>query len=493
MPLGSLINKLLRGEADEWCETDFGFYLESLTHGDKKELEQVLETVDEAIVNWKSFSFISHYEDKIKEWEEGKCSMDEVDELYFEEESWRKEGKRLLTAETLYAAISSRGFINDYHHDAMEKALDNNDVRYLKTDWENMVSAKEEEDLSEYSFEQVEKTLEKAKISFSYEELVKKLITGNIKGAFSMVRQSVGDQLFSILSENRNFMRQLIAVAIIAAVFKNFSDAFFQGNTGDTAFYVTYMILIGLMANSFFFLNSITDQVISTLIDFMKGLITAYSIAVVATTGVSTSVALYEMYLFVIYIISLLVQSVIFPAVKILFVLKIVNHISLEEKLSRLCDTLEWAVRALLKALLAVVLGIQMIQAMLLPAVDSVKDGIFKKGVSMIPGVGQGVSTVTTTLIGSAVVIKNSIGVAGIFVLCVIILVPLMQIGGILLSYIGTGILLQPVSDKRITGSLDAVIKSGKLLLRTVFTLSILFILSIAIVAFSTNINYYTG
>ena len=43
-----------------------GFYLESLTHGDKKELEQVLETVDEAIVNWKSLSFISHYEDKIK-------------------------------------------------------------------------------------------------------------------------------------------------------------------------------------------------------------------------------------------------------------------------------------------------------------------------------------------------------------------------------------------------------------------------------------------
>lgn len=106
MPLGSLINKLLRGEADEWCETDFGFYLESLTHGDKKELEQVLKTVDEAIVNWKSLSFISRYEDKIKEWEEGKCSMDEVDELYFEEESWRKEGKRLLTAEILYAAIS---------------------------------------------------------------------------------------------------------------------------------------------------------------------------------------------------------------------------------------------------------------------------------------------------------------------------------------------------------------------------------------------------
>ena len=71
MPLGDLINKLLRGGADEWCETDFGFYHESLTHGDKKEQEQVLENVNEAIVNWKSLSLISRYGDKIKEWEEG--------------------------------------------------------------------------------------------------------------------------------------------------------------------------------------------------------------------------------------------------------------------------------------------------------------------------------------------------------------------------------------------------------------------------------------
>ena len=67
--------------------------------------------------------------------------MDEVDELYFEEESWRKEGKRLLTAEILYVAISSKGFINDYHRDAMEEAFSNNDVRFLKMNWEDMVLA----------------------------------------------------------------------------------------------------------------------------------------------------------------------------------------------------------------------------------------------------------------------------------------------------------------------------------------------------------------
>lgn len=140
-PLGGLIGKLLRGEADEWCETDFGLYLEGLTHGDVKKLKRVLKTVDEAIVDWKGLFFISRYEDKIREWEKGECGMDEVDELYFEEESWRKEGRRPLTAETLYAAISSKGFISDCHRDAVEEALDNNDVQFLKMNWEDMALA----------------------------------------------------------------------------------------------------------------------------------------------------------------------------------------------------------------------------------------------------------------------------------------------------------------------------------------------------------------
>lgn len=46
------------------------------------------------------------------------------------------------------------------------------------------VSANEEEDLSEYSFEQVEKTLEKSNISFSYEELVKKADNWKYKRRF---------------------------------------------------------------------------------------------------------------------------------------------------------------------------------------------------------------------------------------------------------------------------------------------------------------------
>ena len=88
MPLGSLINKLLRGEADEWCETDLGFYLESLTHGDKKELEQVLETVD-------AVSY-THLHDKSEEhcqWDDG-CDNQSGTEVAEEEDEYKEDDNR---------------------------------------------------------------------------------------------------------------------------------------------------------------------------------------------------------------------------------------------------------------------------------------------------------------------------------------------------------------------------------------------------------------
>lgn len=141
MPLGSLIDKLLRGEAEDWCETDFGLYVESLTQGDKKELEKVMDTVDAAIADWKRLSFISHYEDKMKNWKEGKCSVDELDDLFNEEECLRKDGMVMLTAEIMFAAISDRGFINEHHRDALEWALMKNDVQFLKKEWEDVILA----------------------------------------------------------------------------------------------------------------------------------------------------------------------------------------------------------------------------------------------------------------------------------------------------------------------------------------------------------------
>lgn len=141
MSLGSLIDKLLRGEIDEWCEADFYFYIENLTHSNKKMIQKVLESVDESIANWKNLSFISYYEDRVNEYRQGQLSwdIDELDDLFNNEEYLRKEGKNELTVDFLFSVIVDRGFINESHQNAVETAWINKDIQFLKKEWEDLV------------------------------------------------------------------------------------------------------------------------------------------------------------------------------------------------------------------------------------------------------------------------------------------------------------------------------------------------------------------
>lgn len=349
------------------------------------------------------------------------------------------------------------------------------------------------EELDQESLQGVESVLEEQGSDISYTQIVKKLMSGDIKGSIRYLWKKLSGDVFSSLVVHKDFLKQILIAAIIAALFKSLSDAFFQGSAGNAGFYVTYMVFIALMTNSFYFLDETARDFISMMVDYMKGMITAYSIAIVSTAGITTSTAVYEFFLMMIYGISLLTKHFIFPMIKVMFVLKIVNHISEEEHFSRLCNALERGASLLMKGFLSLVLGVQMIQSMILPAVDSLKNTALEKGISSIPGIGGGLNTVMTTLIGSAVVIKNCIGAAGILILFVLVIPPILQIAGVIVSYMAAGILLQPISDQRITGAIDAVIKSGRLMLQMILTMTALFILSVALIAFSTNVNYYTG
>ena len=131
---------------------------------------------------------------------------------------------------------------------------------------------------------------------------------------------------------------------------------------------------------SFFYLNKTVTQLVTLMADYMKGMIMAYSLAVVSTSGITTSTTVYEFYLLLIYAMTTLTNVVLLPMIKILFVLKIINHISKEEHFSRLCKTLEGVIKFLLKGFLSVLLGVQLIQSMILPAVDSMKNQFYQKG-----------------------------------------------------------------------------------------------------------------
>ncbi len=145
------------------------------------------------------------------------------------------------------------------------------------------------------------------------------------------------------------------------------------------------------------------------------------------------------------------------------------------------------AVSWLLKTLLACIVGLNVIQGLISPAIDTVKRSAVTKSAEAIPGVGDIIGGVAEVALGTAVLVKNGIGMAGAMICIALCMVPLVQVAGIVLLYKLAAAVIQPVSDKRIVGCVETVGEGCRLLLHVVFTTSLLFLLTIVVVSAVTG------
>ena len=90
-------------------------------------------------------------------------------------------------------------------------------------------------------------------------------------------------------------------------------------------------------------------------------------------------------------------------------------------------------------------------------------------------------------LVGTAVLIKNGIGMAGALTAVGLCAAPALQMLVMALLYRLAAAVVQPVSDKRITSCISSVSEGYELLLRVLVTTGALFLLTIAITASFTS------
>ena len=199
------------------------------------------------------------------------------------------------------------------------------------------------------------------------------------------------------------------------------------------------------------------------------------------------AVSFYNLTLILIFLVELLIVKILLPAVHIYMMVKILNFLSEENYLSKFAELIETSVGWILKTLLACVVGLNVMQSLISPAIDTVKRSVVTRGAEAIPGVGDAIGGMTEVVLGTAVLVKNGIGMTGAVICFALCVFPLVQIGCIVLMYKLAAALMQPVSDKRIIGCMESVGDGCRLLMRLVFTAGFLFLLTIVIVSASTG------
>lgn len=287
--------------------------------------------------------------------------------------------------------------------------------------------------------------------------------------------------------QQKQLWLHILLLALMAAVLIHFAEIFHNQSVSQISFCIIYLILFLLLVNSFQTSLEIVKEVLEHMRSFMLVLAPAYFLAMTLTSYVTSAGIYHEFVLFLIAGIRWAMEHFLLPGVEIYVLLALVNHMSKEIRLSRLTDLIELVIGWTLKASIAVVTGFHLIQGLITPAVDAFRKTSVSRGLEMLPGVGDIGGSMTDLVLGSAMLIKNGVGAAALLVLVFLCLIPLVKLLVIMLVYYLLAAVLQPVSDERITGCLVCMGNGTRMLLQAVFTVLVLFMLSIALTTAATG------
>ena len=335
-------------------------------------------------------------------------------------------------------------------------------------------------------------SLGEGQADFSFLSLMKSLLTGQFSQAAYEAGKGMKNSLLNEIEAGGGLLLQVVMIGIVGAVFSNFSSIFRGSHISETGFFVTYLLLFTCLAASFFASLQIAAKVLEQIFSFLRVLMPAYFMAVAFAGGSLSAAALYEVMMAAVTQVSWICKNILLPMVRIDVLLVLAGHVAKEETFTRMTELLEEAVGWILKTLTGLILGFHIIQSMVLPYADSAGQAGIRKLVELIPGVGSGANALTQVVLGSGVLIKNTMGAAAVAVLLILTLVPMAKLAVLMVLYQAAAAVMQPVCDRRVVSCVNGIAKGHKLLLKIVAASLILFILAIALTCAATNVNYYT-
>lgn len=305
---------------------------------------------------------------------------------------------------------------------------------------------------------------------------------GNV--SFSLILKSVVSLIFKEVKTVLKLSLSIIVIAILCSLLKNIQDALSSDSVSNIAFYACYLVLILILSKSFLVSISIAKDVIYGISAFMNGILPIL-VSIIALSGGVTEVATLDPIILVaVLIIPKIYVNIIIPLILISFVLEFANNLSEEHKINNLCKTIKQITLWLQGGIITIFIATLTIRGITSSTIDAVALKTTKFAVdNFIPIVGKAFSDAISSVVGYSLIIKNAISSIGLLILVLIILYPIIKIVLISFIYKISAALTEPISDKRITSSIEGAGNAMVLLLSCILSVSLMFFVLFAIIA----------
>ena len=321
----------------------------------------------------------------------------------------------------------------------------------------------------------------------SFHELFMGIINGN--GTEIIIEQ--GKELLYLITAETDAIKYicitLLLIGIISTVFTNFSSIFPGQQIGEFGFQFTYLILIIFLLKVNAEVFSVAENGISGMISFLHVFLPVYFTVVGAAGGGATAFGFYQVFMIAIYFVEQILIVWILPLISCYMLLCIMNGIWEEERLGIFLKMLKGSIQTFLKVLLTVAVGSGIFQSMITPVIDTVKLNAVKKTVEVLPGIGELADGSIQVVLGMSVLLKNTLGIIFMVLILFVCAIPVIKVFFFMLVVKGSAGLMGLSADKRIINCTNNFGDGVMLLLQTIITAVMFFLILVILITFSTN------
>lgn len=318
-------------------------------------------------------------------------------------------------------------------------------------------------------------------------KLWREIMAGNLKNGIKEFGKQAIENFFFEFSAGREIFMNILLLAVLSSLFTMVMDVVENKQVSHLGFYFLYLLLFIMLARVFQCIFAEAEGMLGAMTDFVKILVPAYAAALGMSNGAATATVYYEGVLMVIWCVEEILCHVMLPAIELYMLTAAMDGVWAGERLTGILQGLKRAIEFLLKALLWIVGSIGILQAMITPVIDSLQWNTAKKVAGMVPGVGNISEGISEIFVGSAILIRNGIGIFFTIILLFLCVAPLSKIFAVALCLKLASALGAVVNHSKLTACSDKAGEAAMMLCRALLTGMGLFLLCIAITVLSAN------
>lgn len=329
--------------------------------------------------------------------------------------------------------------------------------------------------------------LAKQETGITFSQLTGLIAENGVMGSLREIGDYVLQSLIGEIRTNRQNMMHILVLVLLFCVLQNFLELTDNSYISELCYMLTYLVMLLLLLKSFSVTAQIVRDMLDTVTGFMRMLLPAYLGVMVFAGSAMSAMSFYELTFFILYGIEMIMNYFLLPLISVYVLFQLANYTLKDEVFSKTADLIhdlfDWGA----KIILTLVVGLNVVQSMIAPAVDYASRTTLTKSLGLIPGIGGAASAIGDILIGSGMVIKNSVGVAAIFLLLFLTLVPFIKVLIITFLYKCMAALLEPIADKRIAKAMAGMATGGGMLMRMITTTVFMIFITIAMISATSS------